>query len=747
MLRRSGELSPLGAVVVGVVATLSLIWAVTAWLMMRDAERFSHLWQTRAQTVADNIALHLGQTLEVQAEVARVAALTYETRHSKGQGSSFQLHYPMDKVFVLAPDGRILHSPVPPKSLSRSVIDLGAAANLLRPDELNIGVPQPDPRTGDRMVPLLYAITDAGAVKRWVAVPVPLPLPLLAASRIELGDEGFALVDAPLGQFEIRKDPAASRFTHDRRDLLQVAQESASRAQAERHQRPRTRFDPEPDGGYVRVPEDHYFVGRAEVSRFRVSVVTAISRAESLSTGSSVREVFSAVLVVVSFMLVGSLLLAWRLFKRTAAAERRMRRLANTDTLTRLANRRAHMQFLARSLHEARRTDGYVGLVYLDIDNLRQINFELGQQHGDKTLRAIAKLLASTVRRGGLVARIDGDCFAVTMPLLSNADELRLEAEWLFSCLGSLALEPGQSSAVKISLGAVLCDHQDSREAASRKADAALQEAQACGGNQVRIYDAQLEARAQQRRQLAQELKTALSKQELLVTYEPQVNVSDMSVSGYEALPRWEHPSRGTLEAGQLSAIAEETGMTDALCEAVVEQCCAQLHAWHAESGKWRRVSFNARGDTVRKRALHPALRQAMRRHHVPASSLEVEVSDLFISPEETERSLEALRELRAMGVGVVLDAFGSAGSGLSVLHRFAFSAVKADPDIVSRLGSDEPAFATMCLVTELARTMDLRVIATGVETAAQHGALQLARCSHAQGPFYTRALAVAEAA
>lgn len=757
MLRRFGDKSPLWTILLTATLTLALAWGATGWLLIEDSERAQRAAQERAQATADNMASHLGQSLAAYEAAARAAAAAY-LKNRTVDLRQFEPPTALGQrtlIHVTDREGRVVRSSFAANAESADKT-IALHASLDTPvAELTIGAPQLDPYRQAPIAPLLLDLVDPDKEHLgWIVVAVPLPMPVLTVSRMELGGEGFALIITRGGQFELRRQwkrpiytssnpigaPGASaQSSGQAQEDPALTEEHPPHTLGERHY-----LDPGAAAHRLEAQElenhsphtlaDHHFIGTATLPAHRLKVVAALSKSENLAPVRARRQLLSATMMGVSLVLIAGVALMWQLFKRVSASERRMRRLASTDPVTRLPNRRAHLQVLARSLQAARQAGTHVGLLYVDVDELKQINKDAGHSYGDRVLRTVAQVLRKTTEEWDSVARTGGDGFAVVLNGLFSSQEVRAAAERVVRAVAQL---PQPSSfAVRVSVGAHLCEHRESRDDVARKAETAMFAAKANGRNRVEVYGPEMDAQFHDRRELARELQQAIAGHQLIVVYRPKVVLQNRALAGYEAQLQWEHPVRGPLGPETFVPLAEEFGLVTELGHFLVEHCCAQLRTWRDDRGQWGHVSLDLWPTLFRPQAASSLIGDALYQHEVPGYCLEVELTEA-LAIRRVEETSQVVAEIRSLGVRVALDHFGAAQSSLADLHRLELSTLKIDQSIVARLGKDPRASATADLIVKLGRMSNLEVVGDGVETEVQHNALAQLGCHYGQGEFY----------
>jgi len=419
------------------------------------------------------------------------------------------------------------------------------------------------------------------------------------------------------------------------------------------------------------------------------------------------------------------------------AAEARIRYLAEHDGLTGLANRVVLHDRLGKALASRRQrpgADNKVALLYLDLDGFKAVNDHHGHAAGDRVLAQAAARMASLIRGEDTLARLGGDEFAI----LQVAHEQPAAAEALSRRLVTALAKPYgigdgvEVQAVSGSIGIAIAprdgDQVDSLLAA---ADVALYQAKANGRNGAAFYDAEMERKSRERRDLEADLRQAVPRGELSVLYQPLVDVRTRAVIGYEALLRWRHPERGPIPPDVFIPMAEAAGAIGSIGEWVLERACAEAAGWSMP----RFVAVNVSPIQVQRGfAFAEMVERVLARTGLAPDRLELEVTEGVLI-REASAALEALGRVRALGVRVALDDFGTGYSSLATLQAFPFDKIKVDRRFVAGLGTNSRQDTTIVrAVLGLARGLGVPVVAEGVETEVQLAALRLENCAEAQG-------------
>jgi diguanylate cyclase (GGDEF)-like protein/PAS domain S-box-containing protein len=418
-------------------------------------------------------------------------------------------------------------------------------------------------------------------------------------------------------------------------------------------------------------------------------------------------------------------------------AEERVQYLAYYDALTGLANRSLFQDRLQQAMIDADRYERLVGLIFLDLDRFKNINDTLGHDHGDQLLRAVAERLSGVVRKGDTVARLGGDEFTIVLADMAHVDDAARVAQKILEVFTRPFHVHERELHMTASLGITLYPFDDRNvQDLLRNADIAMYRAKEIGRNTYQFYAADMTARARERLALEGELRQALERRELVLHYQPVVEMTGGAVIGMEALARWQHPTRGWVMPDTFIPVAEESGQILAIGEWVLRTACRQCAQWRRQGFPQLRVAVNLSARQFHQRSLVELIRQILVETELSPAALDLEITESALLQHD-EATLTMLKAFRHMGVSLIIDDFGIGYSSLSYLRRFPIRALKIDRSFVRDVPGDPDDAAIVDAVITLARSLGLVVIAEGVETAAQRDYLRARGCSIGQGHFY----------
>lgn len=412
---------------------------------------------------------------------------------------------------------------------------------------------------------------------------------------------------------------------------------------------------------------------------------------------------------------------------------------ATHDVLTGLANRSLLSDRIAQAIAAAERSGRVAALLLLDLDCFKVINDSLGHPVGDALLQAVADRLCSLVRKADTVARLGGDEFVIVLPELMKGADASLVAGKVLSALTRPFEIEGQALHVGASIGISLYPQDGSDEGTLLKnVDLAMYRAKFEGRNKFHFYTEELNVHSRERLALESDLRGALERGELLLHYQPQVDLHSGEIVGVEALMRWQHPVRGLLAPAQFISIAEESGLIIPIGAWVIKTACAQQRAWRLVGMPSFRVAVNISAHQFRRHDLLAVVVEALRETGLEARYLELELTETALM-QEPDKTIPVLAELRALGLQLALDDFGMGYSSLNYLRQFPLDNLKIDRSFVSDLASTAQSATIVKTIISLAHSLDLKVIAEGAETRAQLDLLSAYGCDEVQGFYFSR--------
>lgn len=410
------------------------------------------------------------------------------------------------------------------------------------------------------------------------------------------------------------------------------------------------------------------------------------------------------------------------------------------DELSGLANRVLFCDRLRHALERRSRSRNTVAVILLDLDGFKRVNDSLGHAAGDELLQVIGRRIASTVRMGETVARLGGDEFAVVLEAADDVTEPDILADRLLHLLRMPIRVGGRKVAVGVSIGIAVAEPADDEETVLRNADTAMYAAKASGKACVRRFDPSMHRHAMEWLELESDLRLAIDRREFRLDFQPLVRITSGEMRGFEALLRWQHPTRGTVLPGNFLPVAEETGLVVAMGRWVLIEACQQAVRWSGPAGDQPSVSVNIAAKQLDSDALVDDVRHALLASSLAPHRLILEITetDVMRDPEDGLRKLQALK---AIGVRLAIDDFGTGYSSLSHLQYFPVDELKIDRSFITRIERGDRDAAFVRTIVALAKSLAMEVVAEGIEEPLQHDYLQAVGCDIGQGYLYSRPL------
>jgi diguanylate cyclase (GGDEF)-like protein/PAS domain S-box-containing protein len=419
-------------------------------------------------------------------------------------------------------------------------------------------------------------------------------------------------------------------------------------------------------------------------------------------------------------------------------AENNLQFFASHDSLTGLFNRTMFAERLQQALAQAQRHERALALLFIDLDGFKVINDTLGHNAGDAFLIEIAARLRSILREGDVIARIGGDEFVVLIEEFADATHAAEVAKKILETVSKPFVVQNREFSVTASIGvAVYPEDGEETQQLLKSADIAMYRAKEGGKNGYRFSAQEMNVHLIERLSLESGLRRALERDELKLLYQPKVSIATGSVTGIEALVRWQHPAQGMISPSEFVPIAEDTGLINAIGGWVLHTACEQARAWQDQGVPYQRIAVNLSARQFSQDNLLQVVREALHRVGLDAGRLELEITEGMVI-RNPERAVKALVQLRELGVRVTLDDFGTGYSSLGYLMRCPVDAIKLDRSFVLKLPADAESATIARAVIAMAHSMRLHVIAEGVETREQWEFLRDLGCDEMQGNYFS---------
>ncbi|MDP1612204.1 MAG: EAL domain-containing protein [Sulfuritalea sp.] len=429
--------------------------------------------------------------------------------------------------------------------------------------------------------------------------------------------------------------------------------------------------------------------------------------------------------------------------QRTAmlqVSEEKYRTLAHRDPLTGLPNRVLFAELLEHAILQAEGERSQFALLFVDLDNFKTVNESLGHNLGDQLLVEAGRRLRALLPESDAIARIGGDEFNI---ILDHRDDAPVDllAQRMIDALAEPYLLDGKSVYVGSSIGIALYP-SDGRDAGTLQSctEAALHQAKLLGRGSLRFFSPEMSTRARHRLTLEAELRRALERKELLLYYQPQVDLISGGITGIEALVRWQHPQRGLVPPGEFIPLAEESGLVVPLGDWVLRQACRQIKAWSAVGLAPRQTAVNVSAVQLSRGRLAGSVRAALAETGIAPEQLELEITESFVMADRAQ-SFKSLADLKALGVRLSIDDFGTGYSSLGYLQQIAVHKLKVDLSFVRDMTSNNGNASIVRAIIALGHSLGLEVIAEGVEDESQARDLRSMQCDAMQGYLISRPL------
>ncbi len=420
-------------------------------------------------------------------------------------------------------------------------------------------------------------------------------------------------------------------------------------------------------------------------------------------------------------------------------AEETILHQAYHDDLTGLPNRILFKYHLTRELAIAHHSKKQLAVTLLELDRFKTINNTLGHEIGDQLLKGVAERLKNCLGDGHIIARIGADEFMLMFRGLSRVEESTAISETILAAFQSPWMINGREIHVTPSLGiAIYPQDGDDVETLVRNADAAMYRAKEQGGNTFRHYTLTMNVKSSERLELENNLRHVLERNELLLYYQPQLNLQTGKIIGMEALVRWQHPKFGLMPPLEFIHLAEDTGLIIPLGEWILRAACMQTKAWHDAGFPQLRVAVNLSARQFHQKNLVEMITRALKASELPPQSLELEITE-SLAMKDADYTIEVLQELKRMEIQTALDDFGTGYSSLSLLRKFPIHSLKIDQSFIRNMTVDQNDAVIADTIITLAHSLSLKVTAEGVETPEQLAYLKQRRCDLVQGYLFSK--------
>jgi len=418
----------------------------------------------------------------------------------------------------------------------------------------------------------------------------------------------------------------------------------------------------------------------------------------------------------------------------------RMAYLAQHDELTNLPNRGLLNERLSHDITLAKRNRGRLAVLFLDLDRFKHVNDTLGHLIGDQLLQSVSKRLLGCVRDSDTVSRQGGDEFVVLLSALPNADDAAVGAQKILSTLSAPHLIEGNELHLTVSVGiSTYPEDGADAEALMKSADMAMYHAKETGRNNYQFFNPTMNARAIERQRVESDLHHAIERGEFVLEYQPIMNLTTGYILSFEALIRWRRPD-GLVSPAQFIPIAEDSGQIVAIGQWVLREACRQAQSWRGAGLPATRVAVNVSAAELRSKDFRECVKDILVETGLAADYLELELTETFLMQDPQDTAI-VLRALKEYGVHLALDDFGTGYSSLTHLKRFPIDTLKIDRAFIAGLNSDTDDACIVSAVIGMGKSLNMRVVAEGIETRKQLSFLQAYKCAAGQGYFLSRPL------
>ncbi|MEO5358974.1 MAG: EAL domain-containing protein [Nitrospirota bacterium] len=420
-------------------------------------------------------------------------------------------------------------------------------------------------------------------------------------------------------------------------------------------------------------------------------------------------------------------------------AEERLKQLAHFDMLTGLPNRSLYEDRLRQTLLQAKRTDFNFAVMFLDLDKFKFVNDTLGHHMGDLLLKEVAARLRESVRESDTVARMGGDEFQILLAKITKPTDAANIAGKIVKAMNESFILDGQQCNIGVSIGiSIYPDNGDNMEQLTKNADMAMYQVKEHGKNSFKFYDASMDVAILEKINLEKALTSALKNNELFLHYQPQIDIKSGKLVGCEALIRWQHPEMGMISPVRFIPLAEEINLICPIGEWVVREACTQNKLWQQNGFPPQRVSVNLSAHQFKDATLAKKITTILEETGLDPKYLDIELTESGLM-QNVELSIQIMNELRKLGVNISIDDFGTGYSSLIYLKRFPIDILKIDQNFIRNCTTDPSDAVITSTIISMAHSLNIKVIAEGVETIAQLELLRIFDCDEVQGYIFNK--------
>ncbi|SAK76279.1 EAL/GGDEF domain-containing protein [Caballeronia fortuita] len=479
-------------------------------------------------------------------------------------------------------------------------------------------------------------------------------------------------------------------------------------------------------------------VSYRHIDGYPLGVLVGLSEREEMIDYNHTRNVYLLMASFISLAMLGFFAVATGLIGKLLGREREMTHLVEYDLLTGLRNRYSTLRALRHDVAQPENI-GRLALLFIDLDNFKTVNDTLGHNAGDIVLQMTASRLAETVGQSGTLSRIGGDEFVVVV----KGDDVEQRAVTLADDIATMFATPfdvrGSAFVLHASIGIALFSVSNESEIdLLKKADLAMYSAKDAGRNCYQFYSPQLSHRADHLMKWEQQLRVALTEEQLFLVYQPKIDLTRRCITGFEALVRWNHPQHGLIPANEFIPVAESTGLIVAVGDFVIHTACMQLAQWQRDGYTGLSLAVNISAVQFWRGDLLETVARAIEASGIPSDKLELEITET-VMVEYPELVQEKIVALKRLGVRIALDDFGTGYSSLSYLNRFSVDTLKVDRSFIQAIPEDRSVCVMVSAIVNLARSLGLTVVVEGTEREEQIAWLAALGPVEAQGFLFSR--------
>jgi diguanylate cyclase (GGDEF)-like protein/PAS domain S-box-containing protein len=419
--------------------------------------------------------------------------------------------------------------------------------------------------------------------------------------------------------------------------------------------------------------------------------------------------------------------------------EKNLHKLAYYDVLTQLPNRVLFEQYLNELIVQAKSRNSKIAVIYIDIDNFKNINDTIGHAAGDKFLVYIASILTHQIKEPNSIARLSGDEFGILLTDITENEQVERTVTTLLKFLKRPWVLEKQEFFISVSIGIALYpEHGEDLTCLMQNADTALFHIKESGKDGYCFYNSYMKEKTWKHIQMNAELINAIKNEEFLLYYQPQIDLKTDKIIGVEALVRWVDPEKGFIPPMEFIPFAEETGHIHSISKWVLKTACNPANIWKEKGYKNIKIAVNLSGKVLTQKDLVQDIQHIMKLNHINAHEIELEITETAVIA-DINNSVDILNHLKQLGLVISLDDFGTGYSSLTYLQKLPIDILKMDREFIKNIVSEDEECFIVKTVIELAHNMGLKVVAEGIETKEQLEVLRKSGCDIAQGYYFSK--------